>query len=224
QFWNRPLVWNAKSEPKKCQAARAGRKAGLECFAWLSTLPANLKKLSGTTSFKRLGGRMTDLMTNKSYVITTSLMRIGLLTAQIAMSPSAATQTMPANARQQPALRERETNLALSAYPPIVKHKTAVYVVKNSGYLKLRGSDNGSSASVQRAFATSGPAGVEESGTTGTGRIDYLCEIVSTAKPQIDGGTVKPVAIMTKERSPALPSVPTGLEQGTPNLEAYTWN
>ena len=56
------------------------------------------------------------------------------------------------------------------------------------------------------------------------GRIDYLCEIVSTAKPQIDGGTVKPIAIMTKERSPALPNVLTGLEQGTPNLEAYTWN
>ena len=56
------------------------------------------------------------------------------------------------------------------------------------------------------------------------GRIDYLCEVVSTAKPQIDGGTVKAIAIMTKERSNALPNVPTGLEQGTPNLEAYTWN
>ena len=56
------------------------------------------------------------------------------------------------------------------------------------------------------------------------GRIDYLCEIVSTAKPQIDGGTVKPIAIMTKERSKALPNLPTGLEQGTPDLEAYTWN
>ncbi len=56
------------------------------------------------------------------------------------------------------------------------------------------------------------------------GRIDYLCEVISTAKPQIDGGTVKPIAIMTKERSPALPNVPTGIEQGTPNLEAYTWN
>src|SRR5947209_11228081 len=56
------------------------------------------------------------------------------------------------------------------------------------------------------------------------GRIDYLCEVISTAKPQIDGGTVKPIAIMTKERSPALPNVPTGLEQGVPNLEAYTWN
>jgi tripartite-type tricarboxylate transporter receptor subunit TctC len=56
------------------------------------------------------------------------------------------------------------------------------------------------------------------------GRIDYLCEIVSTAKPQIDGGTVKGIAIMTKERSKTLPNVPTALEQGTPNLEAYTWN
>jgi tripartite-type tricarboxylate transporter receptor subunit TctC len=56
------------------------------------------------------------------------------------------------------------------------------------------------------------------------GRIDYLCEIVSTAKPQIDGGTVKAIAIMTKERSTAVPNVPTGLEQGTPSLEAYTWN
>src|SRR3984893_14408923 len=56
------------------------------------------------------------------------------------------------------------------------------------------------------------------------GRIDYLCEVVSTAKPQIDGGTVKAIAIMTKERSKALPNVPTGIEQGTPDLEAYTWN
>jgi tripartite-type tricarboxylate transporter receptor subunit TctC len=56
------------------------------------------------------------------------------------------------------------------------------------------------------------------------GRIDYLCEIISTAKPQIDGGTVKGIAIMTKERSKALPDVPTALEQGLPNLEAYTWN
>jgi tripartite-type tricarboxylate transporter receptor subunit TctC len=55
------------------------------------------------------------------------------------------------------------------------------------------------------------------------GRIDYLCEIISTAKPQIDGGTVKALAIMTKDRSPALPNLPTAIEQGTP-MEAYTWN
>ncbi|HWV55177.1 Bug family tripartite tricarboxylate transporter substrate binding protein [Pseudorhodoplanes sp.] len=56
------------------------------------------------------------------------------------------------------------------------------------------------------------------------GRIDFLCEIISTAKPQIDGGTVKAIAIMTKERSPALPNLPTAEEQGTKGMEAYTWN
>ena len=56
------------------------------------------------------------------------------------------------------------------------------------------------------------------------GRIDFLCEVVSTAKPQIDGNTVKAVAILTKQRSPALPNVPTAVEQGLPDVEAYTWN
>jgi len=55
------------------------------------------------------------------------------------------------------------------------------------------------------------------------GRIDYLCEIMSTAKPQIDGGTVKAIAMLTKDRSPALPNVPTAIEQGL-DVQAYTWN
>jgi tripartite-type tricarboxylate transporter receptor subunit TctC len=46
------------------------------------------------------------------------------------------------------------------------------------------------------------------------GRIDFLCEIVSTAKAQIDGGTVRALAIMTTERSPVLPNLPTTKEQG----------
>jgi tripartite-type tricarboxylate transporter receptor subunit TctC len=56
------------------------------------------------------------------------------------------------------------------------------------------------------------------------GRIDFLCEIITTAKPQVDGGTVKALALFDKERSPALANLPTAAEQGTQNLEAYTWN
>ena len=56
------------------------------------------------------------------------------------------------------------------------------------------------------------------------GRIDYLCEIITTAKPQVDGGAVKALAIFDKQRSQALPNLPTAAEQGTQNLEAYTWN
>ena len=55
------------------------------------------------------------------------------------------------------------------------------------------------------------------------GRIDYLCEIISTAKPQIDGGSVKALAILTKTRSPVEKDVPTSAEQGL-DVQAYTWN
>ena len=56
-----------------------------------------------------------------------------------------------------------------------------------------------------------------------SGRVDYLCDIITTAKPQIDAGTVKAIAILTKARSPVLPNVPTAIEQGF-DVEAYTWN
>ncbi len=55
------------------------------------------------------------------------------------------------------------------------------------------------------------------------GRIDFLCEILSTAKPQIDGGTVRALAIMTADRSPVLPNLQTTREQGL-DVQAYTWN
>jgi tripartite-type tricarboxylate transporter receptor subunit TctC len=55
------------------------------------------------------------------------------------------------------------------------------------------------------------------------GRIDYLCDIIATAKAQIDGGSVKGLAILTKERAAVLPNLPTALEQGT-DVQAYTWS
>jgi tripartite-type tricarboxylate transporter receptor subunit TctC len=56
-----------------------------------------------------------------------------------------------------------------------------------------------------------------------SGRVDYLCDIITSAKAQIDAGTVKAIAILTKARSPALPDLPTAIEQGFA-VEAYTWN
>ena len=55
------------------------------------------------------------------------------------------------------------------------------------------------------------------------GRVDYLCDIITTAKPQIEAGTIKPIAILTDTRSPALPQVRTAIEQGL-DVQAYTWN
>ena len=54
------------------------------------------------------------------------------------------------------------------------------------------------------------------------GRIDYQCDQIVTSKPQIDGGSVKGIAILTRERSPALPDLPTALEQGF-DVQAYAW-
>jgi tripartite-type tricarboxylate transporter receptor subunit TctC len=68
-------------------------------------------------------------------------------------------------------------------------------------------------------YRGTGPAMTDLQG----GRIDYLCEPITTAKPQIDGGSVKAIALMNRTRSPALPNVPTTVEQGM-NVEAYTWN
>lgn len=56
-----------------------------------------------------------------------------------------------------------------------------------------------------------------------SGRVDYLCDIVTSAKSQIDGGNVKAIALLDDERSPALPNVPTAKEQGF-DIKAYTWN
>ena len=54
------------------------------------------------------------------------------------------------------------------------------------------------------------------------GRIDYQCDQIVTAKPQIDASSVKGLAILTKERSPGLPNLPTAIEQGT-DVQAYAW-
>jgi tripartite-type tricarboxylate transporter receptor subunit TctC len=56
------------------------------------------------------------------------------------------------------------------------------------------------------------------------GRDDYMCDIITTAKPPIDAGVMKGIATLDTKRSPALPNIPTAAEQGTPGIVAYTWN
>ena len=56
------------------------------------------------------------------------------------------------------------------------------------------------------------------------GRIDYICNIVSTAVPAIEGKTVKAIATLTRERAEVLRDLPTAHEQGLTEFGAYTWN
>jgi tripartite-type tricarboxylate transporter receptor subunit TctC len=56
------------------------------------------------------------------------------------------------------------------------------------------------------------------------GRIDYACPILSTVISQIQGKQVKAPAILSKNRSPILPSLASAHEQGLANFDAYIWN
>src|SRR5262249_2198191 len=55
------------------------------------------------------------------------------------------------------------------------------------------------------------------------GRIDYWCPLAASAIPQIEGKTVKAIAMMSKNRAPILPSVASAHEQGLANFEASSW-
>ena len=41
-----------------------------------------------------------------------------------------------------------------------------------------------------------------------SGRVDYLCDIITTAKPQIDSGMWKAIAYLMNDRLPCRPTVP----------------
>jgi putative tricarboxylic transport membrane protein len=56
------------------------------------------------------------------------------------------------------------------------------------------------------------------------GQVDYMCDQIVNAVPQVKAGTIKAYAIATAERNPSLPEVPTTREAGLPAFEASAWN
>jgi tripartite-type tricarboxylate transporter receptor subunit TctC len=56
------------------------------------------------------------------------------------------------------------------------------------------------------------------------GQVDYMCDQIVNAVPQINGGTIKAYAIGTATRNPALPNLPTSREAGLPEFQASAWN
>ncbi len=55
------------------------------------------------------------------------------------------------------------------------------------------------------------------------GRLDYLCDFIATALPQIRGNTVKAIATLTRERMPLLPELATAHEQGLKDFDTPGW-
>jgi tripartite-type tricarboxylate transporter receptor subunit TctC len=55
------------------------------------------------------------------------------------------------------------------------------------------------------------------------GRIDYLCDPIQTALPGIQQKTVRALATLSRDRTGALPSLPSAHEQGLANFDASIW-
>jgi tripartite-type tricarboxylate transporter receptor subunit TctC len=55
------------------------------------------------------------------------------------------------------------------------------------------------------------------------GRIDFMCEQISTALPQIEAKMVKAVATLGLDRAPGLEDLPTAKEQGIDGLDCGAW-
>ena len=56
------------------------------------------------------------------------------------------------------------------------------------------------------------------------GRVDFICNYVSTALPSHRAGTAKVIVALNEKRLPTLPDVPTAAEQGFKGLEISAWN
>jgi tripartite-type tricarboxylate transporter receptor subunit TctC len=55
------------------------------------------------------------------------------------------------------------------------------------------------------------------------GRIDYMCNLIQDALPQVQEGNVKAIATLSRSRSPILPDLPTADEQGLAKFDIADW-
>jgi tripartite-type tricarboxylate transporter receptor subunit TctC len=108
------------------------------------------------------------------------------------------------------------------------------YAKSNQATLQYGSAGHGSGAHVCAALldATNGTkiAHVPYRGTAQAmqdligGRLDFVCEQISTAVSQIDGGTVKAIAVLGQDRVPVLPNLPSARENGFADLDCNSWS
>ena len=68
-------------------------------------------------------------------------------------------------------------------------------------------------------YKGSGPAVADLLG----GQVDYMFDSITSAKPHIEAGKLRALAVTTSKRSAALPDVPTVAESGLPGYELMPW-
>jgi tripartite-type tricarboxylate transporter receptor subunit TctC len=56
------------------------------------------------------------------------------------------------------------------------------------------------------------------------GRLDYICNYISTALTAVNSGQARVIATLASERAAAFPDVPTADQQGLKNFDISAWN
>ncbi|HEV7881477.1 tripartite tricarboxylate transporter substrate-binding protein [Bradyrhizobium sp.] len=124
--------------------------------------------------------------------------------------------------------------LARKDFPPKDLKEFIAYVKANTEKVNAAHAGVGSVSHVSCELLNSlldiKPIGVPFNGTGPAmnalvgGQVDYMCDQIVNAVPQINGGTIKAYAIATPERNPSLPNLPTTAEAGLPAFQAQAWN
>src|SRR5215210_1481074 len=124
--------------------------------------------------------------------------------------------------------------LARKDFPPKDLKEFVTYVKANVEKVNAAHAGIGSvshvSCQLLNAILDIKPTGVPFNGTGPAmnalvgGQVDYMCDQIVNAVPQINGGTIKAYAVATPDRNPSLPDVPTTTEAGLPAFQAQAWN
>src|SRR6476620_3205815 len=123
--------------------------------------------------------------------------------------------------------------LARKDFPPKNLKEFVTYVKDNVEKVNAAHAGVGSVSNVSCELLNSildiKPTGVPFNGTGPAmnalvgGQVDYMCDQIVNAVPQINGGTIKAYAVATQARNPSLPNVPTTAEAGLPAFQAQAW-
>ena len=124
--------------------------------------------------------------------------------------------------------------LARKEFPPKDLKDFIAYVKANETKLNAAHAGVGSVSHVSCQLLNSvldiRPTGVPFNGTGPAmnalvgGQVDYMCDQIVNAVPQVNAGTIKAYAVATPERNPSLSNVPTTAEAGLPAFQAQAWN
>ena len=124
--------------------------------------------------------------------------------------------------------------LAKKDFPAKDLKEFIAYVKANTDKMNMAhagvGSVSYSSCELLSSVLDIKPVGVPFNGTGPAmnalvgGQVDYMCDQIVNAVPQINGCTIKAYAVATPERNPSLPNLPTTAEAGLPAYQASAWN